>query len=342
MTVKDHQDWPKLFQEYGWEPDMIQVVSPNVWKVTCEEGSFALKATDVPSQKLQMIANLLSSAQKEGSDLVLPFIKSRKNAYFVQTNNCSWYATPWKKHKTSAYTEVMLAKSLGKFHRICEKLIEPYVNWQNQLSYQDIMDWKRKEIRLAGFADKIEAASYPSPFDKAFTKHKFSIEKPLLFAIRAAEKFVDNDDGVPPRYTLCHSRLHISNIVEEDNHIFLIDFDNAQIDTPIRDLATLLRRSSLQKNKASLKLCQDIIEAYESENPLRKKEKRLLAVALSYPERLLGVIERYYVDPDSNSVVDELDILAKFDHELSHFNVLSELVIKLWDSSKLKKTGVKN
>ncbi|MEN9406096.1 MAG: hypothetical protein RLZ12_380, partial [Bacillota bacterium] len=315
---------------FGWQPTSVLRAGERVWKIVSPQGTFALKATAVPEEKIKFVSELLIKANLKG---IVPF-ETLKNSgdRVVVTKDLSWYATRWQK-VSDKYQPRQLAAILGRLHRTFQSFIKDEETVHRAFSTQDVMAWKREEIKLSSFYHDIKEEEFPSPVEKVFVHFKPQVEKGLLFAIRAAEKFLKKEKGQFPRYTLCHTRVHLSNVVGQEHEPQLIDFDHAQIDTPVRDIATLLRKTALTQAKAVTDL-EEVLAAYEGEYVLLPIEKKLLALFLSYPERPLTVFGKYL----KKGVVDdklEMSSLEKLKNELGHFDLLRSLVLKLWSQNSV-------
>jgi hypothetical protein len=72
-----------------------------------------------------------------------------------------------------------------------------------------------------------------------------------------------------------------------------------------------------------------LLEAYQQENPLLPKEKRLLAIYLAYPERVIKTVRRYIAQPKLSA---EADYVKKLDGEIQHIEAIQEVVQSLWST----------
>ncbi|MBA4496138.1 phosphotransferase [Paenactinomyces guangxiensis] len=338
----DHQPFVQgmelgeVLKQYNWEPLLVQNVG-GIWRITCREGVYALKKSKAPREKLLLLHRILDGIRAKGFSHLLPWVPTSQGEPVALEQSGVWYATPWKtthgfpdQEKVPAVNE--LAKSLACLHRLAESLVKPYPDLCTTISDDFLNGWKQKQEKLSEVTEQIQSREFQSPFDKCFSANQENIEHSLSFSIRGMERIKENEDGKFPRYTLCHKRIHPSNLVQEVDHYYIIDFDHAQVDSPVRDLATLMKRSTAFANHPEKPL--EILEAYESEWKLQPKEKKLLALYLSYPERLIKTVNQYY---EENKIAqEEAQAVKRLEAELHQHHLLQEIVKSLWTNKKAR------
>ncbi|SEN01262.1 phosphotransferase [Lihuaxuella thermophila] len=327
----------EVFKQYGWQPTLVENVGRRVWRITLREGVYALKKSRASREKLHLLHKILKEIRSQGHPHLLPWLPTRQGEPIVTGTSGTWYATPWKscygisEHgKQPAVTE--LAQALARLHRLSEPLVQNYPDLCTRVDEEAVNKWKQRQEKLANISDQIKSREFQSPFDKCFSGHKESIEQSLAFFLRGMERFMEKEGGKSPRYTLCHRRLHPSNVARDEERFYLIDFDHAQVDSPVRDLALLMRRYASFEGDPEKPL--QILEAYEAEWPLQPKEKKLLALYLAYPERLLKTVERYYEEPKITSM--EAHAVKRLEEEIHHLAQLQEAVKTLWPGKKAR------
>lgn len=325
-----------VIQQYGWEPSLVQFVG-GVWRITCDQGTFALKQSKASREKLLLLHKILDGVRSEGFPHILPWVFTTKGEPVALAASRPWYATHWKssygiaeeKRKPSS-TE--LVQTLAHFHRLSEPLVKPYPELCTHVNEHLLNQWKEKQKKLTEYSEEMKAREFSSPFDKCIIANKEKMEHSFDFSIRGMERFVQTDAGKAPRYTLCHRRVHPSNILQEGDQFYLIDFDHAQVDTPVRDLATVMRRYTAEKGNSETPF--ELLEAYETEWRLQPKEKKLLALYLAYPERLMKMLHQYYEQPKAAQT--EAQSVKRLEAELRHLDLLQDVVKSLWPNKKVR------
>jgi Ser/Thr protein kinase RdoA (MazF antagonist) len=298
----------EVIHAYGWNPTSVQHRG-GVWEVVEQDQKYALKESHVPREKLYVLHQMLEQVRTAGYQHLLPWVPTEDGEIIVSAYGSNWYATPWKELADEHISATELAASLGCFHRLAEPVAAKYPKLHQVMNLDTKNSWKEREAKVLDWQSSLEENETKISQKSAnLPKNSFS------FAIRGLDRFVNTEKGVAPRYTICHQRIHSSNVLTSEDGLYWIDFDHAELDTPIKDLATLIHRNP-EESPA------EILAAYEQENKLLPKEKRLLAIFLSYPERLVRAAER------KEEVVD-------IPREFSHIQECQKLVKKLWPSKK--------
>jgi spore coat protein YsxE len=317
----------EVLEQYGWEPAYVQYAG-NVWRVSLPDGEFALKKSQAPREKLWLLHQILEQVRTDGYPHLLPWARNKQGEPVVQVREERWYATPWKNiwENERKVPATEMVKALAHLHSLAEPVVEKFPELPLPIDSGVIGEWKNKQGKLAEYADKVEQREFPSPFDQSFRALREPLDRMFHFAIRGMERFVETEDGVPPRYTLCHRRLHESNVVYDDDQFYFIDFDHAQVESPVRDLALAIKRFADMDGEGEPPFA--LIEAYESVYSLKPKEKKLLALYLSYPERIMKMLKQYYDMPQVSFT--EAQAVKRLETEMMRWDQVQELVKQLW------------
>lgn len=327
----------EVLRQYGYEDAYMEQVGDVVY-LAMPEGEFALKRSNAPREKLILLHRLLNGAIQSGCEHLLPWIETEQGEPLVELKGTCWYLTPWKRpssqeEKPWSSKEGMVA--LARLHRATEPGCRELTELTPSIEPKKIEHWQQKLEKLEQYADQGKEREFASPFDRAFVESKDQLMRSFQFAIRGLQRYRESEEGAIPRAVLCHTRLHPSNVVYDGQKLYWIDFDHAQVDTPARDVALAIQRFSLYDGENPFAL----LEAYEQEWKLEPKEKRLLALYLSYPERILKTLGRYYGKAHTATV--EPHYTKRFEREISKFEQIQELVKSLWPSKKKQEEGEK-
>ncbi len=302
----------EVIHAFGWAPTSIKP-GAGVWEVTDGDERYALKESNVSREKLLVLHHMLEQVREAGFPQLLPWVEALDGEVVVSAYGSQWYATPWQTSKDEETLDVSeLATSLGKFHRLAEPIAAQFPKLHRMVGQEESSLWKQRQAQVSEWQDSSNQAQISAIASNHQPVSGFN------FAIKGLERYFATEKGVAPRYTLCHERIHPSNILSSEEDFYWIDFDHAELNTPIKDLATFIHRFPDVPAK-------DILEAYEQENKLLPKEKRLLAIFLAYPERLVRIVERE---------TDNVD----FAQEFVHVEECQALAKSLWPSKKKSKT----
>lgn len=92
--------------------------------------------------------------------------------------------------------------------------------------------------------------------------------------------------------TYCHGDCSHHNLLIDENHINIINFEKSRLDTQIRDLSLFLRKV-LEKNDWDCSFGMHIIAAYNDCRPLSCEEFSYLYARLLYPEKFTKIAGSY-------------------------------------------------
>lgn len=328
---KTHDEWEQVLEAYGFTPRAVERRG-GVYKIRCRDGVYALKPSNASYEKLTLLNEMLESARENGFRHLLPWVRAKNGECVVKTRQGCWYATPWKEKEQPEVNNASPVKwvhALASFHKLMESVVEPWPELKTQVSTSSLDHWKEQKAFLDEARQSWTDQEFPSPFVKSFLSLQEALDRSLSFAIQGMERFVKSEEGMAPRYTLCHRRLHAHNVVQDEGDFYFIDFDHAEVDSPVRDLAVAIRRwGHLSPDEGP----HVLLETYESQHPLKPKEKKLLALYLSYPEQILKTVGQYR---NRISVAEaESSAVQRLEEERRRFNRLQELTKSLWRSER--------
>jgi spore coat protein YsxE len=322
-----------ILERYGWEPTLVRYAG-SVWRVATEDGEYALKRSNAPREKLVLLHQMLNETRAQGFPHLLPWVPTKRGEPVAEVNGEAWYATPWKGSRKDGQSKEPAAedvvRALALFHRMTEPLSEKYPKLKVRTGESRLQRWKAKQEHLRQTVEEIRKKEYPTPFEQCLLREWEAVDRCMDFAIRGLSRFIEADGGESPAYALCHRRLHPSNVIADRDGFFFIDFDHAQFDSPARDLAAAIRRFTTGEDGADRAFA--LMEAYMEERPLAPKEKRLTALYLSYPERVLKTLRRY--GEQAHLAGGEASISSRLEGELEQLGWLQEVVRSLWPRKK--------
>ncbi|TCS96520.1 phosphotransferase [Hazenella coriacea] len=326
----------EVMEQYDLNPTVLQYTG-GVWRVVTDEGVFALKKSPSSKEKLLLLNEMLTSAQKEGFPHLITWKLTKQGEPIAEIREEIWYASPWKEPVGIGEPETKpsakeLVQSIAQFHRVCEKLVKEYPELTPTFNKDLVDDWKESRDHFIDLTRFQEEREFRSPFDQVVYTNQDHVERMFNFAIKGMERLIETEQGKYPRTTLCHRRVHPSNVVYDDQDYYFIDFDHAEVDTPIRDLALVLRRYT--KEKGYSETPDELIQCYHEVNPLQPIEKKLLALYLLYPERLLKALRHYYESPQIAQ--QESQCVKHLEAEFRHYDGLQDVARNLW-STKITK-----
>lgn len=327
-----------VFERYGWAPLQVRPVG-SVLRVQTADSVFALKKSPCSAEQLVWLHKVVEAVQSKDQALFLSWVKTSGGEPFVQTEDATWYATPWVETDADVRQTIPveeLPAMLARVHRSAYSIVGKQSERKQVVNTERLQVWKDKLGKLAEYREVLESRTFRSPFDQAFATDANYVEQALRFAVQGMEKFVQSDKGIAPRYTLCHSRIHPSNLLRKDDGWVWVDWDHAIVDSPARDLGAFFRRFSRHFDHEEEP--RSHLARYEEEWKLTPKEKKLLALYLAYPEGPLRLLTRYYEMPER---IEETAAVHRWEEEITHLRWLQSLIRSLWPAKKGKGSKTK-
>ncbi|PTM58247.1 phosphotransferase [Desmospora activa] len=341
MKLDAQRDGPviqEVMRRFGWSPRQVGMVR-GVIKVHDGDDIFALKKTSLRNEEMKRIQRILQEVSAKNYLYLLPFIKTMDGEPGVETDVGYWIAQTWYGEAAKKGDEVPAAdviRSLAQFHRLSLPLAAGKKEERRRLSLAEVKRRRSFTERLEEWASVAREREFPSPFDKAFLTHLPFVNKALSFSVQGMEKYIQAENGEAPRYTWAHGQVHPRNLVVDDKEWRWIDWDHAGVDSPVVDVANFLRRFIPMDGDEVMDPFALLAE-YEDEFPLNGKEKRLLSLHLSFPERPLRLIEQYYRGWRN----DEGTLVRSLEEEVDRLQLFQDWVRKNWTKKAVTKKKTK-
>ena len=92
---------------------------------------------------------------------------------------------------------------------------------------------------------------------------------------------------------ICHGEYMQHNVLFDRSKLILTNFEHAHLDVPCVDVALFLRKV-MEKQGWKVYQGEKFLRSYEVVRPLREQERQILALRMSYPEKLWKIANHYY------------------------------------------------
>lgn len=291
-----------LFEEYDMYAQRIDTLKdPNVFKATTPYGAFVCKRTAVSAHRLEQISEVLRQLQERGWRGAVPFVYTKYDDPFIQSEKNTYYLTQWHPG-AEQWQQQPLAWAPPTLERLAElhHLTQNY-RYDDPRQVERLIDtlsnrWRHWLQNMEQAVEVAKARQYPSPFDQVFLANQEFVFEVARQAIDLLEDWKErHETHAHFRLSLIHGYPHPAHIVPDyTGSGRLINFDRAVFDTPVRDL-TLFYRTYFQLAGDPGGASQ-LFHKYASIFPLRPDEIELLAIFLTYPEKVMRDIDAYYVN----------------------------------------------
>ncbi len=325
--------YDSILSGYGLFPTNIENYG-KVKKVTTNQGVFALKETDLTPHQADEFIHALRKLTKLGYNQFVPIFPTKNGEYTSMYGEHTYYLMPWieeLEYTARESKEERLAAELGVIHRLTVET-KPFIKENISESYEQLAQiWEMKRLDLARFADQVERNVYLSPFDLTFLTHAYMLDQMARAASEYLEKWFELcSEKQKFRVVLCHGRIQRSHArFSYENEPLLLNFEQACIDTPARDLAMFCRYNFPKAYWSGDEVFRWFM-CYERHLPLLKDEKYLISAYLSFPEPIVYAVEAYINGRDQMS---ELAHTQRLEKRLTAMRKVQQLTQRLLSSS---------
>ncbi|WP_232695620.1 phosphotransferase [Brevibacillus daliensis] len=289
-----------LFQDYDMYIESIEVIkAPQVHKGITPYGAYVCKQTFAPPDRLTHVGGVLRHLQERGWEGAVPFLYTKFDEPFVKKGEEVYYLTEWVESNSITIDNLSTwatatAVRLAEFHQLTQnyrfddpRQIEPLVDAL-------LTRWVFWIQQMNLYRDLALEREYPSPFDVVFlANYPFltDISNQALESLKLWRRRHETSNHF--RLCLIHGFPHPSHTIMDDlDHVRLLNFDRTVFDTPVRDMTALLR--NYYQLGGDDKGASQVMEQYGEVFPLRPEETALMKCFLHYPERVMRDLESYY------------------------------------------------
>ena len=286
----------------GWSilPTEITTIQNNVWKVTTDSGTYALKRSELKEKNLHFICTAEQSlANNDFSRFALLIPTAAGYPYFTAGNE-SFTLHQWIEGEKCDLTKedhlFAAAETLAMFHTAAneQRLRKHKSDRRDHFAHAEHIERRLKELRR--FHEK--ASSSPST---AMTT-AFLRDYPQIIAM-ARESFDRLMYSAYPRLladaeeagAFIHYDVAARNFIIREGNAFLIDFDYCCCDLQITDLVRLWKRS-FKEGENYPKRIESILNGYQKHRHIGGEEFEVLYAMLLFPQKHWRLAHRYFTE----------------------------------------------
>lgn len=287
-----------VYKEYDFYPQSIDNIG-RLRKVICDRGSFALKKAVVGQDQLLFLEKAFQHLKKNDFNHYVSFYPNKYGDSYFMLENDVYYVTPWiediVEEKYCDAWELKMIQGIGKLHQATINFDEGYTKQPSLSSSILLQRWHTRLNQMIEYKKFAKDRELMSPIEVAFVSHFEYLHELGLRAIRYLQEWIERTKkkgGM--RMVLCHGHVHRKNVVQDMDQFYFINFDQAAMGSPARDLALFYRRHVEKIMEWKEETALEWLKAYEEEFSLEREDKILLAIYLLFPERIFKEIELYY------------------------------------------------
>ena len=264
-----------------------------VYRVDTDDKSYCLKKVYFQKPELLFVYSAIEWFYRNSIN-VPRLLPTNTNSRFVEYNNMLFILMPWIDGSKCNYDNIdnVIDSSivLSKMHR-CTETFSPIEGSCLRTGYEPLLTSLQKHFQQILTASNL-AFRYNDRFSKIFLEHFDS----SISLAESAIKIASTIDTQKLSKALCHLDFVNKNIIfDNENNLWVIDFDKCKMDYCVHDIAYFLRRIMKRDNtKWDLQLAINSLEVYEKTHPINLDEYKFLLVYLSFPQKYWKISRDYY------------------------------------------------
>jgi spore coat-associated protein S len=275
-----------------------------VWWVKTSIGDKILKKVSCSEQTLKFLLSAVDHLIQNG--ILLPKVnKTNAGLDYVMINDVCFTLTDAIKGSTPSYDSpkelAAIVKELAKFHkasagfRVLEgsKPKEHLGTWVEDYTMvlEEMNEFYKNEVQSGGKTPigKLIITEFPYFFEKG---------QKIISNLKGQE-YNNWVDKIRQTGCLCHQDFAAGNLILTSTGLYVIDTDSITFDLPARDIRKLFNKIMKKSGKANSELAKNIINYYQSVNPLTSDEWQVVKCDLMFPHLFLGAMSKYYKQRES-------------------------------------------
>lgn len=264
-----------------------------VYKIEHDNKYYCLKKVYYAKDELRFVYSSIEWLYRFNLNVPRILPTNSGNRY-VLFNDMLFILTPWiqgEKCNYDNYTHVInSAKTLAAMH-IAGKNFYPIAGSKLRQGYDNIyVEMNRHFNQLLNYSNL--AFKYGDPFSKLYIENFDNCIELAKLSIESAS----NIDFNCLNKSLCHLDYVNKNIIfDNDNNLWIIDFDKCKIDYCVHDISYFLRRIMKRESTDwNLELLMDCLQIYDKFLPLNTDEYWYILSYLSFPQKQWRLLRDYY------------------------------------------------
>ncbi|MFU0825398.1 CotS family spore coat protein [Clostridium sp.] len=268
-----------------------------VYRVTDSGKDYCLKKVYFDKGELLFVYSAIEWIYRNG--IKVPKILPNKNGgRFVEYENMLFILTPWIYGRKCDYDNkddiINSCINLAKFHKVSFNFF-PIEGSTIRKGCNNLFESINKHFERLLLNSNL-AFKYGDYFSKIFLSH---FDKGLHLA-KISSEMLSTINFENLSISLCHMDYVNKNLIFDDNNdIWIIDFDKCRIDFCIHDLSYFFRRL-LKRDKTNwnMDIVLSSLEEYEKIHSLNIDEYKYLLAYLSFPQKYWKISRDYYKNID--------------------------------------------
>lgn len=320
----------------------IETIKPNkgIYYLKTNKGERCLKRINYGPQKLLFVYGAKEHLIANGFKNVDRYYLNTEGEPYALVNEDLYTLSQWIEGRECDFHNgddiELAAKNLAAMHYASKGYDPP----ENSKLKSDLGRWPHlmeKRIKaLTKMRDMARKKNMKQNFDLVYIKN---VEFYKNLAVRALNVLKSSEynalcEKSELEKNFCHHDYTYHNIiVDEENNLQILDFDYCKREIRVYDLANFMIKA-LKKVDWNIEYAKRIIDAYNTVEPLEKKEYRVLLAFLIFPQRYWRLANRYYYNEVTwaqntfnkkiQNIVNEQELYSKFIEDFKEYYQLEE------------------
>lgn len=281
-------------QEYSISATAIKPFH-SVWKVVTPGQTYILKKIKDTPDHFSVVAQIVNELYHQGLRQLVPIRTTRTGKLYLEWNGEYFSLSRHYTGERPSFREPRHLKQIGQFfgqiHEVSRNISFP----KEFCSGQGIEEYYRYHEFLENLLPQLSNRKDLNRIDRTVMKWSDHFLEQSRAVIQELNVFPDINSILDGQKGFCHNDPAPGNIIMDDPHCYLIDFEFASCDFWLKELAHLalrvLQATDWNPGEPSLEI---LLEAYHQERPLLDIEFKILPILLRFPRRFWRFCSQRY------------------------------------------------
>ena len=302
--------------------------SKGIYYLKTNKGERCLKKINYGPQKLLFVCGAKEHLIKNGFENVDRYFLNINNEPYALVNEDLYTLSEWLEGRECDFHNIeevkVAATALARLHEASKGYDPP----ENSKLKSDLGRWPslmEKRIKsLDKMRDMIRKKNTKSNFDLFYLKSMDFYKEIGRSALKTLveSQYSSLCEVAEEEKGFCHHDYTYHNIIlDEDNNVSVIDFDYCKREIRSFDISNFMTKV-LKRCNWDFEFGKAILEAYNSEVPLKEEEYKVIYAYLQFPQRYWRLANRYYyneVNWGQNTFTKKLESIINEKDEYMNF-----------------------
>ena len=264
-----------------------------VYKVDYMNKSYCLKKVYFQAPDLLFVYSSIEWLYRNGIN-VPRLLPTKDKGRYIEYEKMLFILTPWIEGIKCSYDNLQhvldSSTTLAKLHKCCSTFT-PVQGSITRRGYENILIETQKHLQQLLTCSN-SAFKYKDHFSKIFLQN-FEVNLTLA---QSASNIASSINSENLSKSLCHLDYVNKNIIfDENNELWVIDFDKCKMDYCMHDVSYFLRRLLRRDNtRWDIKIAISSLKAYEEIKPISLDDYKFLIAYLAFPQKYWKISKDYY------------------------------------------------